>query len=80
MASFMDLLTRPPRRDAARRNRLAEQRRRSGHTLPERLAQVTSRMETLHKHYPFDGYHLLEIVEGLVDEAAAKLQGRRTPC
>jgi hypothetical protein len=67
------------RHSAARRNRVAEQRRRSGHTISERLAEVTGRLEMIHKHYPFDGYHLLEIVEGLVDVAEAKVQGHRVP-
>ena len=52
----------------------AEQRRRSGLTIDQRLAQLCDRVLTLVKHFPLDGVHLVEVYEELADSTEYKLQ------
>lgn len=52
----------------------AEQRRRSGRTLEERLADLSSLVLDIATHFPADGVHLLEFCEELADGVQLQLQ------
>jgi hypothetical protein len=52
----------------------ADQRRRSGKTLEERMADLSSLVLDIAKHFPADGMHLLEFSEELADAVKLQLQ------
>jgi hypothetical protein len=52
---------------------LAKQRRRSGHTIPQRIEALGGRLLTMVRHFPLHGLQLLEVYEALADHTEIAL-------